>query len=147
MKRIRAAVKNNAATFAKYAVVGATGTAIDVGLFALLVACTPLGASAGGRIVAATFTFVLAVANNYTWNRRWTFADRKSEVRKQFAKFFVVSCGGWGLNIAFLSLFSWILIHALFFGSVLGSALGKILASCVVLAYNFAANKLWTFRA
>lgn len=147
MKRVHALVRRNAKVFLKYALVGVTGTLLDVGLFALLIATTPLGDSVGGRIVAATISFVIAVVNNYTWNRLWTFADRKSSVRKQFGKFFVVSCGGWLLNVAFLTLFSWVLIETFAFGSVTGGTLAKILASGVVLSYNFVANKIWTFKA
>ncbi len=146
MKRVHALVRRNAKVFLKYALVGVTGTVLDVGLFALLIITTPLGDSISGRIVAATISFILAVVNNYTWNRRWTFADKKSNVRQQFSKFFLVSCGGWFLNVAFLTLFTWVLIEMFAFGDVSGSTLAKILASGVVLSYNFVANKIWTFK-
>lgn len=122
--------------FVKYAIVGATGTAVDLGVFALLLIATPLGATFVGRVVAATMSFVLAVLNNYVLNRSWTFADRLTTHREQFTKFFAVSCVGWLIHIAAFSLFSLIFI----------SIVAKAAASAVVLIYNYGANALWTFK-
>lgn len=123
-------------TFIKYSVVGVSGTVIDVGLFALLIATTPLESSTTGHVTAASLSFLAAVINNYVWNRRWTFRDRTSRVRTQFTKFFIVSCGGWLLNTLSLLLFS----------LAISPVVAKLGASGVVLAYNYSANRSWTFR-
>lgn len=149
-------VAEHSTTFLTYALVGLGGTAIDVGVFALLIAATPLGTSLPGHIAAATVSFLLAVVNNYVWNRRYTFAHRKDRHRKQFTKFFIVSCIGWLLNIAFLTLYSSLIYDALLLQyaadaayvlPTLGSVTAKIAASITVLLYNYLANSYWTFRA
>jgi dolichol-phosphate mannosyltransferase len=127
----------------KYALVGVSGTFIDIGLFALLLARTVLSPT-----IAATLSFILAVINNYTWNRLWTYAHvPKKNVHKQFAKFFFVSCGGLVLNILFLHLFSFGLSHVFFPLPIWGSVLAKIGASGMVLVYNFLLNTFWTFSS
>jgi putative flippase GtrA len=143
---IKKAIKKHSVPFLKYALVGVSGTVIDVGLFTLLIAKTPLGISYAGHIIAATISFTLAVLNNYTWNRKWTFRHHKAEDKKRFMKFFLVSCGGWVLNTTFLTVFSSILLLMLGFLTPGVSALAKICASGVVLIYNFIANRFWTFR-
>lgn len=154
MSRLRNIANNHGKVFLKYAVVGVSGTLIDVLLFTFLIATTPLGNTIGGHVAAATVSFVLAVVNNYTWNRKWTFRSHKAAIHRQFTKFFLVSSGGWLLNTLFLTLFSFVLLQFFIGGIVVpqsdvlptwGSTLAKIGASCVVLVYNFLANRFWTF--
>src|SRR3954468_12514133 len=42
-------------------------------------------------IAAATLAFVVAVFNNFWWNRHWTFGARGGHAGFQAARFFVVS--------------------------------------------------------
>ncbi len=133
-------------TFIKYATVGAVGTLIDVGVFTLLVATTPLGDTYEGRIAAASCSFLLAVVNNYIGNRAWTFRNTDRRVGAQFTKFFLVSCIGLVLNAAALTLVSW-LISTVVMPSTATHAASKLVASGVVLLYNYFANSRWTFRA
>lgn len=134
--------KHHASTFFRYALVGASGTLIDVGIFTLLVAKTVLWPWA-----AATISFIAAVLNNYTWNRKWTYAHQKKTNSKQFEKFFLVSCGGLILNILFLSLFR--SSFTVFWNPLplWGLTLAKIGASGCVLLYNFLLNTFWTFSS
>jgi len=142
--------------FLKYALVGISGTFIDVGLFTFLIATTFLGSTPALHAVAASTSFVLAVTNNYYWNSRWTFAaDSKVGSKKQYAKFLLVSAGGWLLNIFFLTIFSSILYQLMISASIInvtasiptwGLTLAKIAASIAVLTYNFIANRFWTFK-
>ncbi len=143
---IKATWDKHGSAFLKYVVVGVIGTLLDVGLFTLLIAQTSLGNTWTGHITAATLSFLVAVINNYVLNSLWTFQSKKTTDKKQFSKFFLVSCLGWLLNVTFLSLFSWAI--AILIGSLppLASAVAKICASGVVLIYNFIANRFWTFR-
>lgn len=147
--------KKHAQVFLKYALVGIVGTIIDVGLFTLLVAATPLGDSLVGKVAAASISFVVAVLNNYLLNSAWTF-ERSVKNKKQFSRFVTVSIGGWLLNITFLALFVWLLHSALVSAALVlwsdplptwSSTLAKIGASITVLIYNFLANRFWTFKA
>ncbi len=54
----------------KFCVVGATGYAVNLGVYAALVDGAGLH-----YLGAAVCSFVVAVTNNYTWNRLWTFRE------------------------------------------------------------------------
>jgi len=123
--------------FIKFAVVGTSGTLIDLGLFALLIWATPLGGTSLGRISAASISFVAAVINNFYWNRCWTFNDHAQNVKNQFYKFFIVSCGGWLLHVFIFTVLS----------LSMPSLLAKICSSAAVLVYNYSANRRWTFNS
>ena len=143
--KIHKFIKQNWKFFIKYVIVGASGTLIDVGGFTALIRYTSLN-----RFIAATFSFIAAVINNFTWNKIWTFHDHDKNVTKQFSKFFLVSIGGLALNLFFLWFFA--LIIALFLGMasqdlpVYANSLAKLGASGAVLTYNFLMNRFWTFR-
>ena len=79
----------------KFCVVGATGYAVNLGVYAALVEGAGLH-----YLGAAVCSFVVAVANNYAWNRLWTFRDQRGHVALQGAKFLVVSLAALGANIA-----------------------------------------------
>jgi putative flippase GtrA len=115
---------------AKFGVVGLTGYAINLGVFAALVGW--------GAHVAAAISFVVAAASNYWWNRHWTFAEEKSHIGIQGARFFVVSVAAFGVNQLWLVLF----IDVLDWRKVLSQAIAFIL----VTPLNFLGNKLWSFR-
>jgi putative flippase GtrA len=115
---------------AKFVVVGVSGYAINLLVFAGLVGW--------GAHVAATISFVVAASNNYLWNRLWTFRHAKSNVGIQGARFFVVSLAAFGVNQLWLVLF----IDVLDWRKVLSQAIAIVL----VTPLNFIGNKLWSFR-
>jgi putative flippase GtrA len=88
-------------------------------------------------LIAATGSFLVAVTSNYTWNRLWTFRDRRRGVAAQGMRFFVVSLGSLGANLVVLHL----LISA---GS--GKLIAQAVAIVLVTPLNFVGNKLWSFR-
>lgn len=148
---IKRTVQKHGITFLKYAVVGVSGTLIDVLIYTVLVSSTNLGVDWHGRTAAATCGFLIAVLNNYTWNRLWTFQSRHRKMGKEFFTFFVVSCGGWLLNILCVISLSWVVYHILNLAAVAdlpawANALVKIGASGIVLVYNFIGNRFWTFK-
>jgi putative flippase GtrA len=117
----------------KFGLVGASGYVINLAAFTLLVK------SAGiHHLVAAVISFCLAVTNNFILNRVWTFRDsRGGHAGFQAARFFAVSVGALGINLAVL------------YGLVdLASApvvLSQAIAIAVAMPFNFVGNKLWTF--
>ena len=70
----------------KFCVVGVTGYAVNLAVFASLVQGFSFH-----YIPAAMASFLVAVTNNYTWNRIWTFRHQRGDVAYQGARFFVVS--------------------------------------------------------
>ncbi len=126
--------------FLKFAVVGATGTIVNLVvlkatllLWSRFAAETPFAA----EIFASGLAFAVAVVNNYLLNRWWTFRS-KGSMGGEFAKFLTVSIAGLGLN----ELVFWACRGQIGLG-VIASQLVAILC---VLPFNFAFNKLWSFR-
>ncbi len=88
-------------------------------------------------LVAAAGSFLVAVTNNYTWNRLWTFRGQRGHVAYQGARFLVVSVVALAANLVFLRL-----LVALGLGKILAQAIAIVL----VTPLNFIGNKLWSFR-
>jgi dolichol-phosphate mannosyltransferase len=114
----------------KFGIVGASGYVVNLGIFAALVGW--------GAHVAAAISFVIAAANNYWWNRHWTFVRQKAHIGAQGARFFIVSLAAFAVNQLWLVLF----IDLLHWRKVASQAVAIIL----VTPLNFLGNKLWSFR-
>ena len=142
--------------FLKFCVVGVIGTALDFGLFNLL--HNVLGIH---QVLANTVSITAAIVNNYTWSRFWVYPETKDrQGGKKFLQFVIVSLIAWALNTAILwSADHWIFgEQGLLAGivgpiaaamgtehSVLSSNAAKVIATGIVLFWNFFANRLWTF--
>jgi dolichol-phosphate mannosyltransferase len=117
---------------AKFCVVGATGYVVNLVVYALLL--RELGVH---YLPAAIISFVVAVTNNYAWNRAWTFRHQRGRVVLQGMRFFVVSTLALGANLLVL----YVLVEA---------GVEKIAAQAVAIVLvtpvNFVGNKLWSFR-
>jgi len=115
----------------KFCVVGATGYAVNLAVYALLVK------SAGVHYIpAAICSFLVAVTNNYTWNRIWTFREERGHYGYQGMRFFVVSTLALVANLAVLQ----ILVDA-----GVDKVAAQAVAIVLVTPVNFVGNKLWSF--
>ena len=83
---------------AKFAAVGATGYAVNLAVYTAL-----LRGAGWHYIYAATVSFLVAVSNNYLWNRAWTFRDQRGHVGFQGLRFFTVALVAYGANLGILS--------------------------------------------
>jgi putative flippase GtrA len=117
---------------AKFCAVGASGYAVNLGVYSALV-----HAAGVHYLAAAVCSFAVAVTNNYTWNRLWTFRTKRGHVALQGAKFLVVSLAALGANVAVLAL-----LVELGMPKVPAQALAIVL----VTPLSFLGNKLWSFR-
>jgi len=115
---------------AKFGIVGGVGYAINLGVYVLLLG---IGAHA-----AAAISFVISAANNYWWNRHWTFAETKGHFGYQGARFFGVSLASLLVNQL------WLLVFLDWLG--LGKIVSQAIAIVLVTPLNFLGNKLWSFR-
>jgi dolichol-phosphate mannosyltransferase len=116
----------------KFGLVGASGYAVNLAVFALLIGVADLH-----HIAAAILAFVVAVTNNFWWNRHWTFAAGDGHAGFQAARFLAVSLVGLAINLVLLELFV---------SSVgLPELAAQALAVALVTPVNFIGNKLWTF--
>jgi putative flippase GtrA len=130
---MRAALRarHNWEQLAQFCVVGAVGYLINLGIYALLL-------DRGVHyLLAATLSFLVAVANNYWLNRHWTFRERKAGVAAQGMRFCLISLASLGANL--------LVLHVLIrFGA--GKLVGQAIAIVLVTPLNFVGNKLWSFR-
>jgi putative flippase GtrA len=124
--------RHNWVELAKFCVVGASGYAINIGVYAALLRWAGLH-----YLAAAAASFCVAVTNNYLWNRHWTFRGRRGHFAYQGLRFLVVSLLALGANLICLRV-------------LVGLGLGKIVAQAfaivLVMPLNFVGNKLWSFR-
>ena len=129
--------------FVKFGIVGASGTVIDFGLTAL---CK--GIFGMPDLLANAIGFSLAATSNYFLNRVWTWKSTSKEVGVEFAKFFLVSLIGLGLNSFILFLLKDVSIIPRFVETTLDWDfwVAKVIATAVVMVWNFVANNLFTFR-
>jgi putative flippase GtrA len=117
---------------AKFTTVGASGYVVNLAVFSALV----LSADVDHRI-AAICSFLVAVTNNYTWNRLWTFHTHRGHVGIQGARFFAV---------AVLALVANLVVLEILITLGLGEVAAQAIAIVLVTPINFVGNKLWTFR-
>ena len=117
----------------KFCAVGGSGYVVNLCVFAACVGLLDLH-----HLIAATIAFVVAVMNNFWWNRRWTFRARGGHAGFQAARFFTVSIGAFLFAAAVLELLV----------SVAGVAELPAQAISIVSAtpLNFIGNKMWSFR-
>ncbi len=119
--------------FIKFGLVGFSGVFVDFGITWL---CREeIGLN---QYVANSIGFLCAVVSNYTLNRVWTFQSREPGIAAQFSKFLVASLIGLGLNNA--------LIYALHELAGVWFYLSKLVATAVVMLWNFWANYTFTFK-
>ncbi len=116
---------------AKFCFVGATGYAVNLVVFSFLVLA--LGFH---YVPAAIGSFLVAVTNNYVWNRVWTFRAQRGHVAWQGMRFLVVSTLALGANLVVLTA-----LVAVGLPEVPAQAVAIVLVTPI----NFVGNKLWSF--
>ena len=116
----------------RFGIVGASGYVVNLAVFAL--ATGPAGL---GHRAAATAAFLVAVTNNFGWNRHWTFRAGAGRARFQAARFLVVSLAAFLLALALLEL-----LVAAGVAALAAQAIAILCATPV----NFLGNRLWSFR-
>ncbi|MGC9523005.1 MAG: GtrA family protein [Anaerolineae bacterium] len=141
--------------FLKFAVVGTIGAVVDFGILYLLHVVV------GWHLALSnTISFTCAVLSNFTWNRLWTYPDSRSKpVATQLTQFFVVNIAGWAINTGILLAMTGpltALAGTVLDGLSLTAAAGlthkvgyngaKIIATGIVMFWNFFVNRFWTYN-
>jgi putative flippase GtrA len=124
--------RSNWEQLAKFCAVGASGYVVNLLVYVALLD----GANLHYRL-AASGSFLVAVTNNYLWNRLWTFRRDRGHFGHQGLRFFAMSLIVYLGNLAILTL-------------LVELGLGKIVAQAIAIVLvtpaNFVGNKLWSFR-
>ncbi|MBA2580100.1 MAG: GtrA family protein [Thermoleophilaceae bacterium] len=117
----------------KFVIVGGSGYAANLLVFTLGVNVLELH-----HLIAASLAFVVAVSNNFWWNRFWTFRARSGHAGTQALRYFTVSIAAFVIAAALLELL------------VTGLGMHKVLAQAVSVGaatpLNFLGNKMWSFK-
>jgi dolichol-phosphate mannosyltransferase len=116
----------------KFCVVGASGYVVNLVVYTLLLRGVGLH-----YVPAAIGSFLVAVTNNYLWNRTWTFRHQRGHLVLQGMRFLVVST---------LALCANLLVLHLLVEAGLGEVMAQAIAIILVTPVNFIGNKLWSFR-
>ena len=117
---------------AQFAAVGASGYVVNLVVYTLLL-------REGGLhyVVCAIGSFLVAVTNNYTWNRLWTFRRQRGHIGWQGFRFLVVAVFALVANVSILAGLVWLDV---------GKIVAQAIAIVLVTPVNFVGNKLWSFR-
>jgi dolichol-phosphate mannosyltransferase len=131
--RVRAGLRkrSNWEQLVRFCVVGGSGYVVNLAVFAFLLEVVGLH-----YISAAVGSFLVAVTNNYTWNRLWTFRSQRGGFAYQGTRFFLVSTLALLANLAVLHLFVTLGV---------GEKTAQAIAIVLVTPVNFVGNKLWSF--
>ncbi|MFN2188793.1 MAG: GtrA family protein [Candidatus Promineifilaceae bacterium] len=147
--------------FAKFVVVGTIGFVIDFGTLTFLVEVVDLPGIVSentpyseitGLVLANTISFSLAVVSNFTLNRFWTYPESRAfRKRVQLPQFTAVSIAGLLINnlifATSLPIFAKIIETVSFIPDSFQAYFpAKVLATVVVLFWNFFVNRYWTYR-
>jgi putative flippase GtrA len=132
--RLRAGLRrpHNWMQLLKFCLVGGSGYVVNMCVFTLAVEV--LGVH---HLIAATMAFVVAVLNNFYWNRHWTFRARRGRTGFQVARFFAVSIAAFLFAATVLEL----LVSVVGVPEVPAQAVSIVAATPL----NFIGNKMWSF--
>src|ERR671926_1232230 len=105
--------RHNWVQLAKFCAVGASGYVVNLAVYTALLHWAGLH-----YLAAASCSFVVAVTNNYTLNRLWTFRGQRGHFAYQGLRFLVVSVIALGANLLVLHI-----LVAVGVGKIVGQAI------------------------
>jgi dolichol-phosphate mannosyltransferase len=118
----------------RFGFVGGLGFVVNIAVYTLLVHGTGMEYR-----VASVAAWVVAVANNFFWNRHWTFDAREGVAHHQAMRFLLVSVVAEAISLLLLTVL------------VENGGFSKVPAQAVAVAaatpLSFLGNKLWSFKA
>jgi putative flippase GtrA len=123
--------RHNWVQLVKFCAVGGSGYVVNLAVFAAAVKLGNIH-----HLAAATMAFVVAVLNNFWWNRHWTFGARSGHAGFQAARFFVVSVVAFVVAAAVLEL----LVN-----QGVAAIVAQAISLVVATPLNFVGNKMWSF--
>ncbi len=140
--------RNERKRFLKFALVGSLGAAVDFTVFNLLTQWVGLP-----PVLSSVLSFLTAMTHNFLWHRYWTFPESRSKrAMHQWMQFGMVSTVGLIIRTTLFSLIHAPLTH--FMGHLplplapafWGNNVSLAIVIFVVMVWNFAANRIWTYN-
>jgi putative flippase GtrA len=123
--------RHNWVQLLKFCAVGGSGYVVNLAVFAASVKLANIH-----HLAAATIAFVVAVLNNFWWNRHWTFGAGRGHAGFQAARFFAVSVVAFVVAAAILELLV---------GQGIAAIVAQAISLVVATPLNFVGNKMWSF--
>ena len=115
----------------KFFVVGGSGYVVNLAVFTFFVEVVGVH-----HIGAATAAWIVAVFNNFWWNRHWTFGAKEGHAGWQSMRFFLVSF------VAFLFALG---VLQLLVDTGVNQEIAQALSIIAATPLNFLGNKMWSF--
>jgi putative flippase GtrA len=128
----RLAARPGVRQFLRFAAAGAVATLVQ---YAVLIALVE--AAGVEEVPAAVGAYICGTITSYLLNRRFTFADTQISFGRAFAKFALVNLIGLGLNTG---------LFVLLTGAGMHYILAQMIATGLVLIWNYAGARLFVFR-
>jgi len=116
----------------KFVAVGGSGYVVNIAVYTLVHHVLGIG-----HLRSATAAFLVAVFNNFWWNRHWTFGARAGHAGFQGARFFAVSVAAFFVALGV----SQLLVSTTDLPDVVAQAISIVVATPL----NFVGNKMWSF--
>ncbi len=139
--------------YLKFGLVGASGTVVNI---AVLYLCheylfQSIEGPQGKPWASLAVAIAVATANNFTWNRLWTWADRVQAQREASVVSEDVRAPHLGVQLLKYALASWFGIAlqyalTLWLAHLMHYMLANVIAIVIASVSNFLANDRWTFR-
>jgi len=129
----------------KFSLVGVVNTAIDLGVLNILMFASGITSGIFYSIFKA-ISFTAAVINSYFMNKYWTFGAKKGEIEKEFSQFFLISIGGFIINVGSASIVVNLIPNFLRVNPQLWGNVGALVGTFLGLAWNFLGYKFVVFR-
>jgi putative flippase GtrA len=137
---------------AKFALVGAVNTVVDLGVLNLLILFTQITSGIYFSIFKG-ISFLVAVINSYFWNKFWAF-KKKGEAKdqtpqaksKEFSQFMVVSIAGFLLNLVIATLVVNTIGPQFGLSAKKWASVGAVAGTLFVMVWNFLGYKFIVFK-
>lgn len=122
--------------FIRFALVGSSGVLVNLGVYSGSIYLLQVH-----YLLAATFSFLVAMSSNFFLNLRWTFKTHGNGIKAigdQYLRYALVTLVSYGINMAVL----WILVDLHHWHKILA----QLAAIGVTTLSNFMGSKLWAFK-
>jgi len=127
-------VASNIRLFLKFCLVGCSNVIVTLTAFYIL-----YNFFAINYLIASILAYSLGIVNSFTWNRLWTFRIRKSDVKREFARFLTVNLIGLGMNVCIMFLLVDVICA--------NALVSQVIAVGLVLVFNFSLVRFWVFSS
>ena len=127
--------------FAKFSIVGSLNFLVDIIILNLLSYVTGINRGIFTAVFSA-ISFLVANANSYYLNKKWTFRD--NEKKSRYKVFLLISVIGIVINMFIV--YNFTTISQSYFSDIVWLNISKIVATLLVMFFNYYSYKRYVFN-